>query len=44
MKLASEYCTGTKQIVAVKYRTWDLGYGYTLTWSCIPPQHEPIDH
>jgi hypothetical protein len=44
MKRASEYCTGMKQIVAVKYRTWDLGYGYTLTWSCVPPQHAPTDH
>lgn len=44
MKRASEYCTGMKKTVVVKYRTWDLGYGYTLTWSCLPPQHGPIDH
>jgi len=44
MKRASEYCTGIKRSVVVKYRTWDLGYGYTLTWSCLPPQHAPIGH
>ena len=44
MQRANEYCAGMKQTVIVKYRTWDLGYGYTLTWSCVPPQHEPIDH
>jgi hypothetical protein len=33
MKRANEYCAGMKQAVVEKYRTWDLGYGYTLTWS-----------
>ncbi len=44
MKRASEYCTRMKQTVTVKYQTWDLGYGYTLTWSCVPPQHKLINH
>jgi hypothetical protein len=37
-KRASEYCARMKQTVAVKDQSWDLGYGYTLTWSCVPPQ------
>jgi hypothetical protein len=44
MKRASDYCTGMKQTVVVKHRTWDLGYGYTLTWSCIRLQQVPADH
>jgi hypothetical protein len=44
MKQASEYCARMKQTVSVKYRTWDLGYGYTLTWSCVSPERKPIDH
>ena len=44
MNRASAYCTGMKKTVVVKYRTWDLGYGYTLTWSCLAPQPVPIEH
>jgi hypothetical protein len=44
MQRANEYCAGMKQTVIVKYRTWDMGYGYTLTWNCQPPQHAPIGH
>jgi hypothetical protein len=44
MKRASEYCTRMKQTMVVKYKTFDVGYGYTLTWSCLPPQHAPINH
>ena len=36
MQRANEYCDGMKQTVIVTYRTWDLGYGYTLTWNCLP--------
>jgi len=35
MKRASEYCARTGQTVVVKNKTLDLGYGYTLTWSCV---------
>ena len=44
MLRANEHCAGMKQIVIVKYRTWDMGYGYALTWNCQPPQHAPIGH
>jgi hypothetical protein len=44
MKRASEFCTEMKKTMVVNDKTWDLGYGYTLTWSCLPPQNAPIDH
>lgn len=34
MRRANEYCAAMKQTVVVKDQTWDLGYGYTRTWSC----------
>lgn len=44
MKRAREYCAGMKQTVVVKGQAWDMGYGYTLTWSCLPPQHARTNH
>lgn len=44
MKLASEYCTRINRTMVVKDITFDAGYGYTLTWSCLPPQNAPTDH
>lgn len=44
MKRAREYCAGMKKTVVAKGQTWDLGYGYTLTWSCLPPKHTPAKH
>ncbi len=38
MRLASEHCAKTKKTMIVKDKTIDMGYGYTLTWSCRPPQ------
>ena len=43
---ASEYCARMKRIVVVKYEAFDMGEGYRLTWSCLPPgnsgQHLPL--
>ena len=44
MKRATEYCARTKQTVIVKYEAFDMGYGYRLTWSCLPPQHALTNH
>jgi hypothetical protein len=37
MKRAGEYCARMKQTMVVRDKTFDMGYGYTLTWSCLPP-------
>lgn len=42
-KRASEYCAGMKKIMVVKYEAFDMGYGYRLTWSCLPPRNSGQD-
>lgn len=44
MKRAREYCARMNQTMEVKNKTFDMGYGYTLTWSCVPSQHPSIDY
>lgn len=44
MRRAREYCAGMEQTVVVKGQAWDMGYGYTLTWSCLSSQHAPTHH
>lgn len=40
---ASEYCARMKKIMVVKYEAFDMGDGYRLTWSCLPPSNSGQD-
>jgi hypothetical protein len=44
MKRAREYCARMRKTVVTRGQTWDVGYGYTLTWSCEPQRHAPALH
>lgn len=44
MKRASEHCAKMNQTMVVKSKAFDMGYGYTLTWTCRPLQNTPINH
>ena len=35
-KRARDYCTQMSRTMLVKGITFDMGYGYTLTWTCLP--------
>ena len=43
MKLAAGFCVGMKKSMVVKGKTFDMGYGYTLTWECLQPKYGSVD-
>lgn len=42
MRRAAEFCARGNRSMVVKDKTFDMGYGYTLTWECARQQYVPV--